>query len=293
MSVLLLGAGGLVGNNILRYWENIGFNDFTCLNRSTIVHPNYQNIDISNRSELTEFLLNNERKTIINAVAYTHVDGCESDQVNADYYNFEIPKIIAEICCKKSIKFIHISSDYIYDGKNGPYSETDLENPLSYYAKSKLQGDLAILNSNLKDYLIFRAIVIYGYHSNVQKLNFVTWLIRELRHERPVNIVTDQFSTFTYAADLAKVINQNLFNRKSGIYNICGNEFMSRYQFSVKIAELLKLKKELIQPIKTINLNQKAIRPLKSGLMIEKAFAELSFRPTDLTLAIKEIEKNL
>jgi dTDP-4-dehydrorhamnose reductase len=187
---------------------------------------------------------------------------------------------------------VHISSDYIFDGKNGPYNEKAIPNPLGYYGRTKLASENALKISGSMNSII-RTNVLYGIADS--RPDFVRWVINSVRAEQKIRIVTDQFNNPTFLDDLVTAINKIIEFKKQGIYNIGGKEFLSRYEFTLLIADFFKLNKDLITPIKTIELNQPAPRPLKSGLITLKAQTELDYRPHTIleSLAIMKKEFSL
>jgi dTDP-4-dehydrorhamnose reductase len=169
---------------------------------------------------------------------------------------------------------IQVSTDYIFDGKAGPYAEEDRPNPISYYGRTKLAAENLLRTSNVP-HTIVRTMVLYG-HARKVKPNFALWLIRELQEGRPVNVVSDQVGSPTLADDLGYGIVKILELKKSGVYNISGPDIVSRYDFAREIAKAFKFNAKLITPVKTASLNQPAPRPLKSGFIILKAQVELN-----------------
>jgi dTDP-4-dehydrorhamnose reductase len=178
-------------------------------------------------------------------------------------------------------KIIHISTDYIFDGKAGNYDESSKPNPLSYYGKSKLASENALISSGI-NYTIVRTMIIYGTGKNLRP-NFALWLIDMLGKKQPVKIVDDQFGMPTMVDDLAWGLLKIVDMDKSGIYNICGSEYLSRYDFAVKLANVFGFDENLIMPIKTSDLNQAAERPMNSSFILLKAQTDLGIKPLNVT----------
>jgi dTDP-4-dehydrorhamnose reductase len=188
-------------------------------------------------------------------------------------------------------KVIHYSTDYVFDGNSGPYTEESTPDPVSFYGRSKLASENALLSSEI-NFAILRTVVLFGMGVNV-KQNFALWLINKLKVGEPVNIVDDQISNNTMADDLAygtlKVVEKN----SKGIYNIAGKDIISRFEFAMIICDVFKFDKHLVARIKTKDLNQPAPRPLKSGLITLKAEAELGFKPMDTFEALSLLKVQL
>ena len=292
--VFVFGANGLVGHKIVELLQDCYELQFQIRSDEKLHSSDLQfyEFDLSDFERSQEILKKFNPDTIVNAAAYTKVDLAETEVDKAFHINRDFVKLLTNFSKEKNKHLIQISTDYVFDGKNGLYKETDNPNPESIYAKSKYEADKYI-EENLENYTILRAIVVYGYHKNPARKNFVTWLINELKNNRNVNIVDDQFSTFTYADDLASVISSLIKKPRYGVYHISNELYLNRYEFSCKIANILNLDDKLISAIKTSELNQAAKRPMKSGFIIDKAKSDLSFYPKGFEDTIIEIAKNL
>jgi dTDP-4-dehydrorhamnose reductase len=218
--------------------------------------------------------------TIINAAAYTNVDKSESERELAWNVNSAAVEYLAQSAKAFDSHLIHISSDYIFDGKNGPYSENDKPNPIGYYGRTKLAGENALKTSGVK-FTIIRTNVLYGI-AKYGRPDFVKWFVESLKIGRQVSIVNDQINNPTFIDDLVFAINRIADYKKYGVYNIGGLEFLSRYEFAIRIAGFFKLNIKLVNEIQTSELKQPAARPLKSGLITLKAETELGYKPTKL-----------
>ncbi len=199
---------------------------------------------------------------------------------------------LAEMCRVLDAHLIHISSDYIFDGTKGPYGENAKPNPIGYYGRTKLASENALKISGALN-TILRTNVLYGAADS--RPDFVRWVVNSIRNGSKIRIVTDQINNPTFIDDLVQSISKIIEFGKPGIYNIGGKEFLSRFDFTQRIADFFNLDKQLITPIKTPELNQPAPRPLKSGLIILKAETELSYRPHTIneSLAIMKRELSL
>ncbi|KPL02322.1 MAG: hypothetical protein AMJ73_08900, partial [candidate division Zixibacteria bacterium SM1_73] len=226
---------------------------------------------------------------IINAAAYTDVDGCEIHRDKAWAVNVGGVKNLVSICEKQKIKLIHLSTDYIFDGEQGPYSEDDPPEPVSFYGETKLESEKIIKESGI-DFLIIRTNVLYGLGKNV-KLNFLLWLLDKLSQNEKIKIVTDQFNNPTLADNLSFCILEMVKKNISGIYHIGGSEYLSRYDFAIKVANKFNFDKNNILPAKTEVLKQKARRPFKGGLKIDKAQSILETKLMNVNQALDYLIK--
>jgi dTDP-4-dehydrorhamnose reductase len=228
---------------------------------------------------------------IINSAAYTNVDGCESEKELSWAINVTGVENIAKYGTTCDAHLIHISSDYIFDGKNGPYVETEIPNPISHYGKEKLAAENVILSSRIKNTIV-RTNVLYG-ATQFGRPDFVKWVFDSLSEKKNIRIVKDQINNPTYIDDLSSAISKIIEFDKEGIYNVGGLELLSRLDFTYKIADYFNLDKSLITPIVTSDLNQPAPRPLNSGLVNLKAETELNYHPLSIEKTLFLMKRSL
>jgi dTDP-4-dehydrorhamnose reductase len=281
MKILITGANGLLGQAVTNLLKRE--TDYEIIISSVEAKPfyytdnKYYQLDITSRDDLKKFMHEIMPDVIINCAAYTDVDKCETERELCWKLNVDAVKNLIIASRISNAKVIHYSTDYVFDGKNGPYTEDDTPNPISFYGRSKLASENALLSSGI-DFAILRTVVLFGMGVNV-KQNFAIWLFNKLKVGERVNIVDDQISNNTMVDDLAygtlKIIEKN----SKGIYNIAGKDIISRIEFALIFCDVFKFDRNLVNRIKTKDLNQPASRPLKSGLITLKAEAELSFNP--------------
>ncbi len=283
MKILVTGSNGLLGQAVTSIFTRETDHDLilTSAEDSSYLEygQEYSTLDITNKEDVKKLIAFHEPDIIINCAAYTNVDKCETERELSWKINVDGVKNLIIAAKKINSKIIHFSTDYIFDGKNGPYTELSKPNPVSFYGRAKLASENALITSDI-NFAIIRTLVLYGIGNNV-KQNFALWVIEELKNNRPVNIVTDQISNVTMIDDLAygtlKIAEMDV----SGIYNISGPDILSRYDFVLKLCEVFNFNKELVRPVTTASLKQPAPRPLNSGLIILKAQSELGFNPMD------------
>jgi len=271
--ILILGANGFLGSNIiqLRRENKVIFKDFSFI--AADLHNNYidkavpfYHIDITHQDDVYNKIVNLSPDIIVLTAALTNVDQNEKDKRLATKINVEGPKNVIKACKQIDSKLVFMSTDFVFDGeKKGYYTEDDIPNPISHYAKTKLDAELAIINSDI-DHLICRTAVLYGW--NNEKLNFITWVLKKLQDNECINIVTDQINNPTYVRNLSVIILKLIEKKASGIYHTAGDDALSRYEIAIKCAEVFEYDKNLIHPI--ASLNQVAIRPKNASLNITK-----------------------
>lgn len=284
MNSLVIGASGFIGNSL--------FNQIITLNEDIVIGTYFNNpgkdlikLDMTSKPNLEYILKMNKPDAIYMPAFIPGVDYCESNE-KPNIFNKKGVKNVVELCKKKRIKLIFFSSDYIFDGKNGPYLETDEPNPLNKYGHAKLFCESLV--QTLSDYLIIRTTVVYGYNENSK--NFLMTIVKKLKERIKIQVPMDQMGTPTYVEDLARIsIKLNQFEKK-GIYNVVGPDFCSRYIFALTIARILNLDKELIQATPTRQLNQIALRPLKAGLVIDKIREEINANPCGINCGVNKLK---
>jgi len=267
--ILITGVSGLLGSKMAYHfsretsWEILG-----TYNRNRVDIPvSLHKTDLANEKEVNKLVSSINPAVITHTAALTGVDYCETHKEEAWKINVNGTKNIAEIAEEINAKLIYISTDYVFDGEKGMYKENDQTHPVDYYGETKLKGE-KVVKEICDDYLIVRPSVLYG--RNPVKLNFVTWVIKELKEGNKINIVKDQFNTPTLADDLAELILELIKKEKWGIFHISGSERISRFDFALKLAEVFDLNKDLIKPITTEQLNWIAKRPMDSSLDVSK-----------------------
>ncbi|MCG1035552.1 SDR family oxidoreductase [Polaribacter sargassicola] len=283
IKVVITGSNGLLGQSLLNLllkekdkYKVYGFS--RGINRSGKEDFNYVSIDITKENDLKENLFNIKPDFIINTAAMTQVDDCETNKEACDLLNVTVVKWLAEVSKEINAQLIHISTDFIFDGKKGYYKETDEANPLSYYGLSKLRSEEVLVKTEI-DYTILRTILVYGKVFDMSRNNIVLWVRSMLAEAKEITIVNDQYRMPTYVEDLAMACKISMDKKATGIYNISSNTLLSIYEIAQQIAEVFKLDKSLIKPISTTTLNQRASRPPKTGFDLSKTNKKLEFYP--------------
>ena len=250
-NVLVTGSSGQVGNEIKAISSDYSYNFF---------FTDRNNIDITSKDSIKEFCKTNNINVIINCAAYTAVDKAQSDEINADLINRKAVKKLALVSQELNIKLIHISTDYVFDGKNfKPYCEEFQTNPQSIYGKTKLDGENELRDINPLNSIIIRTSWVYSYYGN----NFVKTMLRLGKEKEELGVIFDQIGTPTYAAHLAKTILDiipQIENLKVEIYNYSNEGVLSWYDFAKEIMKMAKLNCK-INPIETYQYPTPAKRP--------------------------------
>lgn len=278
--ILVVGANGMLGQRIIRFYKYHGNVELLAASVEPAGADSevpYAAMDLTRRDSVKDVVYDFFPDIIINAAAYTNVDQCERDRESAWKVNVKGPEYLAETARIIDAHLVHVSTDYVFDGRNGPYAEDDKPKPLGYYGRTKLASENAVRLIG-PVHTIVRTNVLYGPVRNGRP-DFVRWVIDNLRAEKEIRIVVDQVNNPTFLDDLVQGIYKIIEQKKQGIYNIGGLEFLSRFDFTLKIADFFKLRKDLIIPIETSELNQLAPRPLNSGLITLKAETQIGYKP--------------
>ena len=285
MNILVTGSNGQLGSEIrelsLKYTHNFYFTDSVTL-------------DITDFTKVKEFMKMNSINIIINCAAYTAVDKAEEDEVNADKINYLAVKNLATIAKERNIKLIHISTDYVFDGKNfKPYSEDDRTNPNSIYGKTKLDGENAMRAINPLNSIIIRTSWVYSSFG----ANFVKTMLRLGKERDSLGVIFDQVGTPTYARDLARAILDiipRVKNNTVTVYNYSNEGVLSWYDFAKEIMKMEKIDCK-INPIETKEYPTPAKRPHYSLLnksKIKEEFAiVIPYWKDSLDECLKTLEK--
>lgn len=274
MRALVIGASGLVGGALLKNLSLSGHDTLGSYNSMKI--GNCVKLDITEKENVFDLISNFQPDVVFLPAALANVDFCEENPGLCRKINVEGTRNVAVAAAK----LVFFSTEYVFDGKAGPYSEEDEVNPINKYGAAKVEAERII--KSLENSLIIRTTVVYG--NEVQGKNFAIKVIQSLRNGAQFRAVTDQISTPTYVDDLAEKTIELTKRDKTGVYNVVGPDLVSRYEFALEIAEAFNLKKSLVKPVSTAELGQKAPRPLNCGLKTDKLSRELGCR----TLTVRE-----
>ncbi len=287
MKILVIGASGQVGKNLMRRFGEQGHEVIGTKSKSN--NFGLLPLDITNNASVIELVEKINPECVVLSAALTNVDYCEEYKDEAERINVDGTRNVVEACRKAGAKLVLISTDYIFDGKNGPYDENATPNPVSFYGKTKLEGEKLV--KTLPDYIIVRTTWVFDY--GFDDRNFAARLISELRQGHQFKVPTDQIATPMLASNLAEVVAELVVKGKNGVYNVAGTTRLNKYEFALKIAEKLNLDKSLIIGVETASLGQKAKRPLNAGLKTFKVQAEVSIKLLDLDEALEILKSRV
>ena len=283
-TILVTGAYGQLGAVCTKYLKKY----FNMYGTGRSAKDEMYQLDISNKQSVKKALARFQPDIILNLAAMTDVDGCENEPKMAEKYNADG---IKNLCDDFDGHIIQISTDYVFDGEKGPYTEKDPTNPISVYGRTKLMAEEFLINNNL-NYTIIRTNVLYGYDKNT-KASFLKWVVNSLQDSRSIKVVKDQWNNPTSTHSLASFILNIASSKTYGLYHYADEGLMNRYEFAQLIAKIFELDQSLIQPILSSELNQLAPRPMLSGLKTQKIEEQLGIKPPSVETCLLEFRKIL
>jgi len=295
--ILITGSNGLLGQKLVAQLATSDTFELIATSRganriSKISGFTYEPMDITSKSDVLRVFDLYKPDVLINTAAMTNVDACENDKEGCWELNVTAVEYLITASEKHSTDFIHLSTDFIFDGEAGPYKETDEPNPLSFYGESKLASEKALQNSNCK-WTIARTIIVYGIVEDMSRSNIVLWAKGALEKKQKLTIVNDQFRSPTLAEDLAKGCILIAEKEAQGIYNLSGKDTMSIVELVRRVASYYNLDESYIEEISSASLNQAAKRPPKTGFILDKAINDLGYSPVSFEEGIKFVETQL
>lgn len=291
---IIFGSNGLLGQNLIKKFSghySIYASSFEKENYNPELTLDYRQVDLTVRSKVKEYVEEIQPDLIINAAAFTDVDKAEIERESCWNVNVRAVENIMESAVFIKPVIVHISTDYVFDGTEAPYREIDKPNPRGNYARSKMASE-NIVRSGKLEYILCRTQILYGTGKNIRP-NFVTWVIDQLKHGKPIRIVSDQIGSPTYAPDLCEAVLRLLQNEAYGLFHISSPDSISRYDFSLKIADIFGLDQKLITKITTDELKQQSPRPMDSTFIIDKLVNNTHWEPHDCDSALKLLKNEL
>jgi dTDP-4-dehydrorhamnose reductase len=302
MKILITGSNGLLGQKLVYKLRN--HKQHSCIatarGENRLVKQDgyiYETLDITDKKNVEAVFSKHLPDVVINTAAMTNVDACETEKeacwlMNVTAVENQV-KVLEQLSSENyQPHFIHLSTDFIFDGTHGPLDEDEQANPLSYYAESKLAAEKIVQGSSLH-WAIARTVLVFGIVDNMSRSNIVLWVKSNLEQGKIINVVDDQFRTPTLAEDLADGCILIAEKKAKGVYNISGKDFYSILELAIVVAEYYGLDQSLIKPSKSADIKQPAKRPPITGFIIDKAVKELNYRPHSFVEGIKILQDQI
>lgn len=294
--ILITGSNGLLGQKLVQLISNQKGIELIASARGENRNPEgnykFRTMDITNASEVDMEISSEKPDVIINTAAMTNVDQCELNQEDCYIQNVSSVEHLLNACTKNNCFFLQVSTDFIFDGSEGPLSEDATPNPVNYYGKTKLWAEEKIQNSNAR-WAIARTVLVYGVAHDMSRSNIILWVKKSLEEGKEINVVDDQYRTPTLAEDLAQGCWLIANKQAEGIFNISGEDMVTPHEIAIETAEVFKLNKGLINRTDSRKFTQPAKRPPKTGFIIDKARNELGYSPHSLREGLEVVNEQL
>ncbi|MBK7650354.1 MAG: SDR family oxidoreductase [Flammeovirgaceae bacterium] len=282
MKILVTGANGLLGYKLIQLLSTKTNITLVATARKKVKDlpqgVDFFELDIANPDQTLAVLTATKPDVVISAAAMTQVDQCETEREPCWMTNVVGIENLVNGCEKIKCHFVHVSTDFIFDGSHGPLDETAIPKPVNFYGESKLAGEQVIQKSKIS-WAILRTVLVYGVTPDLSRSNIVLWVKKSLEDGKTINVVNDQWRTPTLAEDLAIGCYLAASKKATGIYHISGEEMLTPFDIAIQTAEHFKLDKSLIKPANSSTFKQVAARPPKTGFIITKAKRELGYQP--------------
>jgi len=297
MKILITGSNGLLGQKLLHKLRKDSSVQLIATSKgenrvSKKEDYTYFDLDITNNDTVAQLVASEKPQVVINTAAMTNVDLCEDEKQACNALNVDAVKYLADACANIDAHLIQISTDFIFDGEDGPYTEEAIPNPLSYYGLSKLKSE-ELLQAHSVRWTVLRTIIVFGVGEKLSKGNIVLWAKGALEKGDPLNIIDDQFRAPTLAEDLADICILAAKKKAFGIFNASGKDIMSIYEIVERIAKHYGNSTENLNKISTATLKQKAGRPPKTGFILDKSINQLGYNPHSFEECLTIIDQQL
>ncbi|HEX8427773.1 SDR family oxidoreductase [Hymenobacter sp.] len=291
MRILITGSNGLLGQKLvalLRQQPNVelvatsrGHNKLAGL------YPDVRFVvlDVANQQQVEAVVAQEQPTHLIHTAAMTNVDECELNQEACWQQNVTAVEYLAAACAAHGVHLTHVSTDFIFNGEEGPLTEDAQPAPINFYGESKLAAE-RIVQASHGQWAIVRTVLVYGTAHDYGRTNIVLWVRDSLRAGKPIKVVDDQFRTPTLAEDLAQGCWLTAKHSASGIYHISSSELLTPYQMALQVADYFQLDSSLITRVDASSFSQPAKRPPRTGFIISKAQRELGYQPHDFRSGI-------
>jgi len=294
LRILITGANGLLGSELASLCLAKGHETISGYSSAPPSVGIPVPLDITDAVSVNNAFQEHKPNKVFHCAALTDVDRCETEPRLAEKVNARGTANVVEAAKPYRCHIVYVSTDYVFDGARGNYSETDPTNPINAYGRSKLRGEAVVSASGLP-HIIARPSVIYGAKPARGKVNFALWLYESLRAGKEVTLLTDQFVSPTLNTSLAAMMLEACERGLTGIYHMSGATRVSRHEFGLRLAEVFGFDRALIKPalMEEFAGRWKARRPKDSSLETSKAAEDLIEKPLFLNHALMELKKEI
>jgi dTDP-4-dehydrorhamnose reductase len=284
------GANGLLGQKLIELLRQEKWVEVVATARGDNRLPvddgyTYLPMDITDETAIESVFSVVRPDTVIHTAAMTNVDQCEAEKEDCWKQNVTAVEYLVKACQTHGSFLLHVSTDFIFDGKEGPYTEEGEPNPISFYGWSKYAAEKVVQSSDLR-WAIARTVLVYGIAHDMSRTNIVLWVKKSLEERKEINVVDDQWRSPTLAEDLAIGCVRIAEQEAEGIYNISGKDFLTPYEMAIATADYFDLDKSLIRKADSSTFRQPARRPPRTGFVLDKAIHRLGYAPRSFSEGI-------
>lgn len=284
MKILITGANGLLGQKLVKLILDKGTDELvaTARGENRLPYPadgyTYISLDITDEARVSRVIGETKPDVVIHTAAMTNVDQCETERAACWKLNVDATQYLVNACEQTGTFFLHLSTDFIFDGEAGPYDEVAPANPISYYGESKLRSEELIM-AGKANWAIVRTVLVYGIAHDMSRSNIILWVKGSLEQGKEIKVVDDQLRSPTLAEDLAMGCYLIAEQRAKGVFNISGKDLLTPYEMAIKTADFFNLDTTTMERADASTFQQTAKRPPRTGLLIDKAVTELGYEP--------------
>ena len=298
LRILVTGSNGLLGQKLVSALRDDAEVELIATSRGPDRTPEplgsrYHALDITSREDVNRVFDSTRPMVVVHGAAMTNVDACETDPDACQTQNVTATGLLVDAAKRHRSHFIFLSTDFIFDGLNGPYREDDAPAPLSIYGHSKLEGERLVMNAGLGKWAIARTIIVYGVAPGLSRSNVVLWAKSALEKGQPIKVVDDQWRMPTLAEDLADGCIRIAKIGASGIFNLSGPDGMSILELVQRVGAFFSLNTSVVTAVKSDTLGQPAKRPPKTGFILDKARRELGYAPRGFEAGLAVLKQQL
>jgi len=253
----------------------------------------YTQLDVTTPDAVETLLTDYDPDVVVNCAAVSDVTECDEDRNRAWAVNARAVRTLAKQCRSVGARLIQLSTDFVFNGKRGPYEEDARPDPVNYYGRTKLAGENALREFDFLDWAVVRTVLLYGTAKDLSRSNVVLWMIDRLSEGKPLRVVDDQWRTPTYVRDLADGIVRLIDRDRTGIYHMSGREMVTIHELARTVADVLGFDPSPIEPVSSDYFEDAVDRPPKTGFIILKAETELGYDPRPLREGLRTVGKEL
>lgn len=297
MKVLITGSNGLLGQYLVQRLSALPAYEVIATGRGANrlrqqEGYKYESVNLADEAAVKGLIERSQPDVIIHAGAMTQADDCERNKDACWMVNVTATRYLLQGAERTGAFFLFLSTDFVFDGLDGPYREDAPVNPINYYGASKAAAE-RIVKQSKASWAIARTVLVYGIADDPRRSNIITWVKSNLEQKKKLKVVNDQWRTPTLAQDLAEGCKLIIDKRAEGVFHLSGKDMLTPYDMAVQVAGYLDLDTKLLEIVDGSSFKQPAKRPAKTGFVIEKAEAELGFSPHSFEEGLKIVVEKL